>query len=275
MRIRSRLAAAALAALASLVLAAGPLPARAQNPDEMLPAQSAARARAILEQAISALGGPAFLDARNFDCTGRFAEFQHSGDIGDFTQFHEYWAAPDKDRIEYGKKGNIANVYSGTKGWTLDRGGVSDIPQDQIADHRRQVQTGVNTILRFRLHEPGLILRYAGSDVVELQEVDWVELTDRQDRLVRIAISKATHLPVRSVLITRNYRTGDRDQSSTDYSSYQLIDGIETPFQISRFINGWHVSQVFLQSCRYNADLPPDLFNRTSLDAYFAKHHKH
>jgi hypothetical protein len=275
MRINIQLGAARAVLLAALLLAGGARLARAQASDEMLPAQSAARARAILEQAIAALGGPAFLDARNSDCTGRFAEFQHSGDLGGFAQFREYWAAPDKDRMEYGTKGNIAVVYSGKQGWTLDRGGVSVIPGDQITEHRQQVVTSVSTILRFRLHEPGVVLRYAGSDVVELMEVDWVEVSDPQGRLVRMAISKTSHLPVRSVLITRNFHTGDRNQSSTDYTSYQPIDGIETPFQISRFVNGRQVVQVFLQSCRYNADLPADLFNRASLDAYFAKHHKH
>jgi hypothetical protein len=274
MRMKSPLGTAVLGALLASLLFTGALPpARAQAPDEMLPAQSAARARAILEQAIAALGGPAFLQARDSDCTGRFAQFQHSGDIGGFAEFHEYWGTPDKDRVELGKKGNIAEIYAGDQGWTLDRGGVSEMPPEQLAGHREQVQTSVSTILRFRLHTPGLVLRYGGSDVVDLKEVDWVEVSESQGRLVRIAIAKSSHLPVRSVLITRDPKTGERNERSTEYSAYQPVDGIQTPFQVSRYINGRHVSQVFYQSCRYNSDLPADLFTRASLDAYFAKHH--
>ena len=75
--------------------------ARAQNPADIMPDASAAKAKAILQQAIDGLGGDAYLNVHNSECTGRFAQFQHSGEIGGYLQIREYRELPDKSRIEY------------------------------------------------------------------------------------------------------------------------------------------------------------------------------
>jgi hypothetical protein len=243
---------------------------RAQNPDELLPADSAAKAKAILNQAIEGLGGQAYLNATNSDCSGRYAEFEHSGGLGGYLQVRQLWQTPDSSRTEYGNKGNIADLYTDGHGWSLDRGGVSELPSKAVDDYQEQLKTAVNMVLRFRLNEPGIILRYGGTDVVDLKQVDWAEVADRAGHSVRIAIDRGTHLPVRSVVMTRDPDTGDRIQTETRYSNYQLISGIQTPLQVVRVRNGLQVYQAFLDSCHYNENLPADYFTRASLDAYYA-----
>jgi hypothetical protein len=248
-----------------------PLSIRAQNPDELLPADSAARAKVILNQAIEGLGGPEYLNARNSDCSGRYAQFEHSGSLGGYIQVRELWQTPDSSRIEYGNKNNVADLYSGGHGWSLDRGGVSELPAKAVDDYQEQLKTGVNNVLRFRVNEDGIILRYGGTDVVDLKEVDWVEVADRSGHSVRIAIDRKAHLPVRTVVVTRDPDTGNRIETQTLYSNYQRIDGVQTPLQVARTRNGLQVYQVFFESCHYNANLPADYFTRVSLDAYYAQ----
>lgn len=260
--------------LAIICLLYAPVSLPAQNPDELLPAQSAAKAKAILQQAIAGLGGNAYLNAQNSDCTGRYAQFEHSGALGGYIQVRELWQTPDSNRVEYGNKHNIAEVYAGGQGWSLDRGGVSELPANTMSDYQEQLKTGLNNILRFRLNEDGVILRYGGTDVVDLKEVDWVEVSDRAQHDVRIAIGRSDHLPVRSVVLSRDPDTGSRIEMETRYSNYQPIDGVETPMQVVRLRNGTQVYQVFFESCHVNESLPPDYFTRASLDAYFAQAHK-
>lgn len=243
---------------------------RAQNPDELLPAASAAKAKAILNQAIEGLGGQTYLNAYNSDCSGRYAEFEHSGGLGGYLQVRQLWQSPDNSRTEYGNKGNIADLYAGGHGWSLDRGGVSELPAKAVDDYQEQLKTAVNMVLRFRLNEAGIILRYGGTDIVDLKQVDWAEVADRAGHSVRIAIDRSTHLPVRSVVMTRDPETGDRIETETRYSNYQLISGIQTPLQVVRVRNGLQVYQAFLDSCQYNENLPADYFTRASLDAYYA-----
>jgi hypothetical protein len=270
-RSQVRLEIAAIVAL-SLAIFCAPA-ARAQNPDQIMPDASAAKAKAILQQAIDALGGAAYLNVHNSDCTGRFAQFQHSGDIGGYIQMREYREMPDKSRVEYDPKAVIIDVYAGDKGWSLDRGGVSDVPAADMADYQEQLKIQTGNVLRNRMNDSTLFFRYGGSEVVDLKEADWAEIGDREGHTLRIAIGRSDHLPVRSVLLQRDPKTGERIERGTYYTNYHLIDGINTPFREARFLNGRQTYQVYLESCMYNVDLPADFFTRASLEERFSKEH--
>jgi hypothetical protein len=203
---------------------------------------------------------------------GRYAQFQHSGEIGGYLEIREYREMPDKIRMEYDPKALIVNIYTGNKGWTLDRSGVSEVPAADIADYQEQLKMQMGNILRNRLNDSSLFLRYGGSDVVDLKEADWVEIGD-QGRTLRIAVGRSDHLPIRSVLQQRDPKTGESTERSTFYTSYHLIGGIQTPFRESRFLNGRQVYQVFWESCSYNVDLPGNFFTRDSLEQHFNQEH--
>jgi hypothetical protein len=256
---------------ATALLLSVPL-AHAQNPDQMMPDASAAKAKAVLQQTIDALGGAAYLNVHNSDCTGRYAQFQHSGEIGGYLEIREYREMPDKIRMEYDPKAIIVNVYAGDKGWTLDRSGVSDVPATDMADYQEQLKMQMGNILRNRLNDRSLFFRYGGSDVVDLKQADWAEIGD-QGHTLRIAVGRSDHLPLRSVLQQRDPKTGENTERSTFYTSYHLIGGIQTPFRESRFLNGRQVYQVFWESCAYNVDLPANFFARESLEQHFNQEH--
>ena len=269
MKRKSAFAFSAANVAAALLMVCLARPARAQNPNSLMPAESAARARAIVDQAIAALGGPAYLGLRDSDCTARFAGFERSGEVGGLGEVRVLRQLPDKNRTEYDKRGDIVTVYAADKGWSLDRSGVEELPAEDIAAYQEQLKNDAHFILRYRLNEPGLVLRYGGSEVVDLKQVDWVEIGDREGRSVRIAMDRATHLPFRFVVSARDAQ-GARTEAITVYSNYRPISGIQTAFQVSRFRNGQQVSQIFYSACKYNANLPDDLFSRVSLDKHFA-----
>jgi len=244
---------------------------RAQNPDQLLLAESAAKAKSILQQTIGALGGPAYVDLRNSDCRGRYAQFQHSGEVGGYIELRQVRALPDKSRVEYDDKGRIADVYAGDQGWTMDRGGVSEEPADILADYQESLKIDINNILRSRMNDATLIFRYGGTDVVDLKRADWVEIGDHEGHTLRVAIDKGTHLPIRSVMTKRDPKTGERIQQDTAFTSYHLTDGVQIAFRVSRFLNGRQTYEAFLDSCTLNSNLPPDFFTRASLEKHFAE----
>jgi len=269
MKRKSAFAFSAANVAAALLLVCLARPARAQNPNSLLPAESAARAKTILDQAIAALGGPAYLGLRDSDCTARVAGFERSGEVGGLGEIRVLRQLPDKNRTEYDKRGDIVTVYAADKGWTLDRSGVEELAAADIAAYQEQLKNDAHFILRYRLNEPGLVLRYAGSEVVDLKPVDWVEVADREGRSVRIAVDRAALLPFRFVVSARNAE-GLRTEAMTVYSNYRPISGIQTAFQVSRFRNGQQVFQFFYSECKYNTNLPDELFSRVSLDKHFA-----
>ncbi len=231
-----------------------------------MPEQSAAKAKAMLQQAITALGGQAYLGVRDATCSGRFAQFGHSGDLTGYISFHDLWKLPDKNRTEFGKKETIVDVHNGNQGWTMDKGGVSDAPAASIEDFQEQLKTDIDNLLRSRLNEEGMIFRYAGTDIADLKKVEWVELVDRDRRTFRLALDSSTHLPIRAVVTTRNPTTRERNEEITYFSNYYPVQGIQTPMQVTRDRNGLKVYQVFYAECHYNTGLGDDLFTRAALE---------
>src|SRR5579863_8160534 len=156
-------------------------PASAGPAQELLPEQSAAKARQLLQQVIAALGGQAFLNVRDTQCDGRAAQFGTAGTLMGFTLFRDLWLLPDKNRVEYFTKGEhtilgflmgsddllithggaMITIHSSEGGWTLDKSGVSDEPEDVIKNFNDRLKSGMNNMLRKRMNEPGMELRYA------------------------------------------------------------------------------------------------------------------
>jgi hypothetical protein len=243
----------------------------AQDSDQLMPEESAAKAKEILQQAIRALGGPAYLNVHDVTCKLRYSQFGHSGDVNGFAKLIDYSIPPDKDRTENLPKRNLIQVMNGDKGWVLDRGGVSEASEVDIAQFRDDVRKDIDNILRHRLKEPGMIFRYGGPDVVDLKEADWVELVDSENRTVRLAIAKSTHLPIRKVVVSRDSASRMKRDELEYYSNYHPIAGIETPYQITRERNGMKVYQAFFDNCEYNTNLSESVFTKESLEDRWAK----
>jgi len=269
LRISWRIAILTVLGMASLVVLAPH--ANAQDDEVLMPEQSTAKAKGIIEQAIDAFGGQAYLNIHDITYTGRIGEFGHSGDLNGFETFIDYEIPPSKERQENLPKRNIIEVYDGDKGWVLDRGGVSEAAVTDLARYQEDTKVDLYNILRYRIHEPNMIFRYAGFDVVDLKEADWVELVDSENRTIRIAFARSTHLPIRKVVDTRDPNSQLRGEEIEYYSLYHPIEGIETPFQITRERNGMKVYQVFFDTCHYNTNLSTSLFTKESLDQRWAK----
>lgn len=256
--------------LTAIVLAgiwlAGAASALAQDDQFLMPEQSAAKAKQLLDQAIEALGGSTYLNLRDATCTGRLGTFDHSGELTGFGHFIDYTIPPFKERQENLPKRNIIEVYNGNKGWELDRGGVADAPQADLIDFQEGVKKDLDNILRHRIHEPDMTFRYGGPDVIDGWKADWVELVDSENRTIRIAFTSNTHLPIRKIVDTRDPKTRMKSQEIEYYSNYHPIDGIQTAFQITRERNGIKIFQAFFDKCDYNTNLSDSLFTKESLD---------
>jgi hypothetical protein len=246
-------------------------PASAQNPDTLMPEQSAAKAKQLLQQLTDAMGGAGYLEVRESDCEGRLSRFGHNGELTGFTNFKDYWLYPDKNRTDYSKKGVIINLYNGDRGWTLDRGGVSELPATSVADFQELAKKDINNLLRLRVREPGMLFHYGGQDIVDLKTVDWVEITDSEQRTFRLAVDRSSHLLVRTMIITEDQTTHERNTETSIYSNFQLMDGVRTPLQITSVHDGRRISQVFFTSCKYNPGFPSDFFTKAALEKRFSE----
>ncbi|HEV2197785.1 MAG TPA: hypothetical protein VGR55_19530 [Candidatus Acidoferrum sp.] len=275
-----------IAAAALLVAAALFVPRlAAQNPDNMMPEQSEAKGKEILRDLVAGLGGPGYTEVRESECSGLRALFGHSGDLTGYITFNDFRQYPDKARIEYTRKGRntillsligldgldfahggiVIALYNGDRGWSYDRSGVSELPVTAVTDFQEAAKHNVDNLLRFRLKEPGLSVRFGGNDTVDLRQVDWVEINDSEGRKYRLAVNRSTHLLDRVVVSTEDPENQQVNDDTTIYNNYQLKDSVWTPMQFTREHNGRRTAQFFLDSCRYNPGFPQDLFSKDSL----------
>ncbi len=245
--------------------------AAAQDDEILMPDQSAAKAKQILQAGIDALGGQTYLNVHDVTCTGNISQFDHAGNVTGFGKFIDYSMPPDKERQENLPKRNIIEVYNGKQGWVLDRGGVSVAPASDVQEFQQDNLNDIDNILRHRIHEPGMVFRYAGPDIVQLKQVDWVELTDADNRTIRIAFAQATHLPIQEVVESRDPRTQLAGQETDLFSDYHQIQGIQTAFQLERDRNNMKIFQAFFANCNYNTGLDNSLFTKQSLEERWAK----
>jgi hypothetical protein len=262
--------AVALALCFGMALGAPPR-AGAQDDGVLMPAQSTAKAKQILQAAVRALGGQAYLDVHDVTCTGNISQFDHSGSVTGFGKFIDYSIPPYKERQENLPKRNIIQIYNGKQGWELDRGGISDAPATDLAQFQQDTLKDIDNLLRHRIHEPGMILRYAGPDVVELKQADWVELIDSDNRTIRIAFARSTHLPIKEISETRDPKSQMNSKETDYFSDYHPVQGIQTAFQLERDRNGMKIFQAFFATCKYNTNLPDSFFTKESLDQRWAK----
>jgi len=262
-----------------------PLAVLGQNPDMIAPEASEAKAKQILNQLIQGLGGPAYLDMRERQCDGRRAAIGHNGALAGYVQFKDSWEFPDKNRTDYTAHGRntllgymigvqeldlshgglVITLFSGEHGWTMDRGGVSEMPEDTVAEFQQAVQRSSENLLRLGLKDADLGFRWGGRDTVDLREVDWVEISDQEQRLYRLAVDRSSHLLVRSVVRVKDENTGQQREDVTIFTNYQPRGGVEVPMQVTRERDGRRIAQVFYDSCQINPPLPADYFTREAL----------
>ena len=246
-------------------------PLWAQSGTALMPAESAAKAHELIDAAIATRGGPTYLAVRDITCQGRVAQIGRGEELSGFAKFIDYTKLPDKSRTEFFKKRNIISINNGNQGWELDRGGVIEATPDAIRRFQEGLNKDIDNLFRFRLKEEGMSFRYAGTGIVDLKQVDWVEVVDRDRRTTRIAFERATRLPLRAEYITRDPVTRQRSVEVEYFSNYHFVQGVLTPLQTTRERDGARVMQLFIDACQYNTNISDQLFTREALDHRWAE----
>jgi len=284
-----RLGLGKLASLLVLAFLGSATAARAQNPDTIAPEESEAKAKRILQQVIVAMGGPAYLAMTSRQCDGRRALIGHSGELSGYIGFKDAWQYPDKIRTDYvahshntllgyligvqdldiTKGGTVVTLFSGDRGWVMDRSGVSEMPDISVAQFQEAVKQNADNLLRILTKEEGVHYRWAGLDTVDLHPVDWVEITKGDERTIRLAVERSSHLVVRTKVVTQDEEFHQPREDVIIYTNYQPRGGVQVPMQITRERDGKRLSQVFYDDCHVNPGLPPDYFTRDGLEKRF------
>jgi len=225
-----------------------------QNPPRQDP-----QARQMLARAIQGLGGQAFLNAKSLTTKGRVFFFQDGNTAG--MEPYESWVVyPDKRRFSYGKTKPVILINSGDKGWELDRYGLISQPDQQLQGWIISNRYSLENLLRLRVNEPGVLIQVGKVDFVDNIATQGIEIIAPGGTSVRLDLHRQTYVPFRISYRVRNVKEDAWDDYSDAYSDFRLVDGIQTPMHITRYLNGDRIGETFRASAHYNEDYPANYF---------------
>jgi len=220
------------------------------------------QAKAVLDRGIQALGGPTYLNWRYQTQEGRSYSFHHGepNSLGIvFWRFREY---PDKDRVELTKKRDVVDLFNGDKGYEITYKGVRNLnDKDELQPYLRRRHYSLDSVLREWLKQPGIALFYDGQTVAAEKETDQVTIMNAKNEGVTLYFDINTHLPVKETYSWRDPADQERNTEEEIYDNYRPIDGIMTPFDVTRNYNGEMAAQSFLMSASYGQPLSESLFD--------------
>jgi hypothetical protein len=245
--------------LAAVALAQANSPAESPQPIPV-DQESARKAKTLLQQAIQALGGQAYLSIQDISQEGRTYSFYHGRPNSYGVVFWRFYKYPDKDRIELTKKRDVVYLYNGDKGYEITyKGTRAEDPKD-LADVLRREHYALDRVLREWLNQPGVALFYNGPAVAGDKPADEVLILNAKNEGVTIDLDSSTHLPIKKTFTWRDPTDRQRNVEAELYDNYRPVQGIMTPFSVTRFYNGDMSNQRFLNTVSYNQGLSDSKF---------------
>ena len=236
----------------------------AASPTQAIPNDQAntQKAKQIIDQAIQALGGQAYLNVADMKMEGRVYSFHHGEPNSLGTVFWRFKKFPDKDRVELTKKRDVIQIYSGDKGYEITYKGVRNLEmKDQLEPYLRRRHYSLDIVLRQWLNQPGVALFYEGQKVAAQKETEQVTIMNNKNEAVTLNVDINTHLPVKKSFSWRDPLDKQRNVEEEIFDNYRPIQGVMTPFDTVRFFNGEMSYQAFLTSVRYNQGTADDVFD--------------
>ena len=272
MHLRTLFLVTLLATPALLRGQANDIPSAAPSTSTANPEQ---RGRQLLDQMVTALGGPAWLNRRTLSTQGHTAAFYRDQPTGSNIEFAGYYqfpidGKPQVERIEFispkgmilpGKKRDVVQVWTPDQGYELTYKGKNPLPKEQVDDYLRRRAHSIEAVVAIWLKAPGVVVVSEGSTMVERRSADKISILSANNDAVTLELDANTHLPLARTFEWRNQQFKDHDEDREEYDNYQTYSGIPTPLTLSRYRNGDLVNQRFLGKIEYNQPLPPDTFN--------------
>lgn len=238
------------------------------------------RGRRVVDEAVAALGGQAFLNMQNRVETGRiYSSYndQVSGMAVD-ALYTTYLPRPDppvpgflgvrvrdargrkiEELIE--KKQDDVILYGDGSGYEVTFRGARPLSEAIVKQFKTATLHNIFYILRERLGEPGLEFDSHGSDFFENRPVEIVEISDANDDKVTVYFDQLTKLPTRQSYYRRDPIDNTKLEEVAIFSKYRDVGGgVMWPFAIRRERNGEKIFEMYSEKVEINRDLKDSMF---------------
>ena len=258
-----------------------PLPPEPKASVNLNDSESAHKARALLDQAIEALGGQAYLTYTSRSESGRYYALHHGHTESTGILYNYYLEYPDKDRFEViatkdihvipgtidiggvksGHKFDLVLIHNGNQGYEVSYKGTAAQDKVDLERYLRRRQHSLEWIFRKWINDPTVALFYNGLEIVDSKPTEGVTLLNSHDDSVSVWVDQSTHYPIKISYSWRDPKDRQINVEDEIYDHYKPVDGIMTPHSITRHFNGETSQQRFIYTAKYNLNLPDKLFD--------------
>ena len=239
-------------------------PSAAANTASIPLDENARKAKALVDQAIQALGGPAYLNDRDRETQGHIFGFHHGRSTGGGTLFWAFWQFPDKERVELTKERDIAELYVGNKAWEITYKGPKALEQEKIDDYVRRRRFSLETVLRTWVNDPGVAFLFEGNAIAAQHSSLQVKLINAKNESVTINFDVDSHLPIRKSFEWRDPVDKQKNLEEEVYENYRQVSGVTVPYNVTRFFNGDMAGERFITNVIINPALDQAMFDPNS-----------
>ena len=240
----------------------------------------------MLDQAIAALGGEAYLTSQNLAEEGRWYTIYHGTSRGAGVQYRQFRRFPEEDRLEiFGRgtvfiplplfgsvdiitvskksKAELIVVHNGNKGYEITNKGTSSQDKEELKAYLRRRQHSLDQVLKSWLKDSTMQYFYAGMAIVDGKPADPVTVLNKQNDGVTIYLDQNSHLPLKTSFLWRDPQDKQKNVEEEIFDNYRLVQGVRTPFSITRTFNGETTHQRFINIAKYYPTIDDALFQAT------------
>lgn len=221
------------------------------------------RGKQLVDEALEALGGQAFLDIRNITARGRAYSFYNSqirglARVTITDRFDEMEPNADADwlpvsrREVYTEKGDYYSVFQNGKGWEVTFQGARPLGPEVLDRYRVGVRRDFFYFLRYRRNEPGLYYYHPGVEIIDNEPTNAVEITDAAGELVTLYFRQSDGLPHQQLYLRRDPQTRRPYEEKTIWSKYRNVSGATIPWNIRRERDGKRIYEQYAGEVELN-----------------------
>lgn len=255
-----------LAAFPALSQSKTPEPKPAPTPAAAQQAQPSIEEKAekVLQRAVAAMGGNAYLSVRSSVGRGLFTPFRE-GISTIPSSFIDYIIYPDKERTEFrGGGSKIIQTNTGETGWIYDGAArtIKDMTPLQVADFKLAMRTNVDNLLRGLWRKQGAKITYLGRREAGLaRRNEAIRVAYPDDFIVDFEFGAQDGLPAKT-LYNRTNAEGEEVAEEDRLAQFVTTGGIASPFVIDHYTTNIQTSRINYQSIEFNTTIADALFAR-------------
>ncbi len=228
------------------------------QPAKTIEDEGSRKARALVDQAIDALGGRAYATYTTRSEEGRTYSLYHSQTRGPGVLYRRFYRYADKDRFEIAlergvsvmdiiplplpvpegkanKKTDVAVVHNGDKGYQISYKGTEPEEAKDTEDYLRRRARSLEWVLRKWIQEPGVAFFYDGTALANNNLTEQLTIMNVRNESVTLFLDATTHLPVKKTFSWRDRTDKYRNTEEEVSDNYKSVQGIMTPYTLSRF----------------------------------------